>query len=157
MDHTILLPRYHRITLLIGVNDQYRGRDAKEYAAQLEDLLLQAGRLTSSPVIVLSIPDWSLSPFAAAGGKDIKAISREIDVFNSIASDMALRYGLPFIDITTQSRTAPGFTADGLHPSADTYRYWAQQLAALIVHGLPPPGHLPGTHRHPQIALPPDQ
>lgn len=140
IDHTNLLPPYDRVTLLIGVNNQYRGRSSMEYAAQLEGLLSGAGRLTSAPVIVLSIPDWSVSPFAAAGGRDTKAISREIDVFNSIAADMARRHGSPFIDITQDSRTEPVFTADGLHPSADTYRSWAQRLAALIGSTLPEPG-----------------
>ena len=132
MDTTRLLPKYDLVTLLIGVNNQYRGLEPEEYGGQFEQLLLRAAGLATSRVIVLSIPDWGVSPFAAASGRDRKTISRGIDTFNSIASDITHRHRLPFIDITTHSRRSPVFAADGLHPAADTYRFWAQQLTVHI-------------------------
>ena len=128
MDATRLLTSYDLVTLLIGVNNQYRGRDPEEYGRQFEDLLLRANRLAPSRVIVLSIPDWGFSPFAAANDRDRGNISHEIDVYNAIAADITRLHRLPFIDITTHSRTAPLFAADGLHPATGTYHFWAQQI-----------------------------
>jgi lysophospholipase L1-like esterase len=140
MDRMRLLPRYDIVTLLIGVNNQFRGRDANEFGAQFEDLLLRAIHLATANVIVLSIPDWSLSPFAASGDRDPERMSRQIDIFNNVAADITRRHRLPFIDITPHSRTTPAFTSDGLHPAAETYRSWAQQLAAYIGNRIPAPG-----------------
>jgi lysophospholipase L1-like esterase len=143
--HTIstlrLLPQYDFVTLLIGVNNQYRGRDTGEYAAQFRDLLQKALHLagTASRVLVLSIPDWGYSPFAA--NRDKRLITAEIDAFNTVAAEIAHREKVRFIDITTHSRTGgatpESFVGDGLHPSPATYRFWAEQLAAAISAGLP--------------------
>jgi lysophospholipase L1-like esterase len=136
-----LLPRYDFVTLLIGVNNQYRGRSAGEYSAEFRQLLQTALRFTdtASRVIVLSIPDWGYSPFGAGRDKDL--ISGEIDAFNLVAADIARSQHVRFIDITTHSRAEgaipENFVVDGLHPSSSTYRYWAEQLAAAIGATLP--------------------
>jgi lysophospholipase L1-like esterase len=93
-------------------------------------------------VFVLSIPDWGISPFAAshlpdATGRDHAQISREIDVFNHLAEKIATALGVEFIDITAYSSapagpTPPLFVADGLHPSGEQYRVWAERLAEKI-------------------------
>ena len=130
-----LLPVYDFVTLLIGVNNQYRGRPTEEYAIQFRDLLEQATRFAGSRpdhVFVLSIPDWGVSPFAA--GRDSANIAREIDQFNTTAGQIAGEHGVDFIDITPHSRSAGQvFTADSLHLAASQYSFWAQQLAAAIV------------------------
>jgi lysophospholipase L1-like esterase len=130
---TRLLPRYDLVTLLIGVNNQYRGRDPGEYGVQFEQLLHQAIGLAqpSGRVIVLSIPDWSVSPFAKDQGKDREEIATAINSFNTLARQITDEQGLPFIDITGHSRTQGSpehFTADGLHPGAGQYAWWAEQL-----------------------------
>lgn len=142
---TTLLPAYAYAALLIGVNNQYRGRSAVEYGTQFEQLLLQTLALTGDArrVFVLSIPDWGVSPFAAAAapspgsGRDARQIAREIDGFNTAALGITRRYGPVFIDITGHSRTLGagpgGFAADGLHPAAATYRHWAAELAQRIL------------------------
>jgi lysophospholipase L1-like esterase len=138
-----LLPHYDLITLLIGVNNQYRGRDPQEYAVQFEQLLLQAIRLTGQPsrAFVLSIPDWSVSPFAFSQLPDNKGRSRadtarEIEVFNALARQITLKYDATFIDITDLSRTAMDipalFAEDGLHPGPDQYAGWTGRLTAGI-------------------------
>jgi lysophospholipase L1-like esterase len=131
---TRLLPHYDIITLLIGVNNQYRGRDLQEYGEQFEKLLHQAIRLAqpAGKVFVLSIPDWGVSPFAAAGAKDSSAIATAINSFNTLAQQITAEQGLPFIDITTHGRiyvSPADFAADGLHPGAAQYAGWAKQLA----------------------------
>lgn len=133
-----LLPRYDLVTLLIGVNDQYRGRSTGEFSANFRQLLQTALRLTdaASHVFVLSIPDWGYSPFAAS--RDKALITAEIDAFNAAAADIAGHQKVRFIDITAHSRTQGAnlkdldFVADGLHPAPSTYRFWAGQLAAAI-------------------------
>ena len=139
LDNTCLLPQYDLVTLLIGVNNQYRGRGADEFGVQFETLLTRAME-RSTRVIVLSIPDWGVSPFAASCGRDPSRISQEIDVFNTIAASLARRKRVPFIDITPHSRTSTVFTADGLHPAAETYSHWAQQVAAHLAGSLPASG-----------------
>ncbi len=122
---------YGLVSLLIGVNNQYRGRPADEYREQFAALLARAIGFAGGDagrVLVLSIPDWGVTPFAA--DRDRAAIAREIDGFNAIARDEAERAGARFVDITPASRAAaarPGMLADdGLHPSGAAYEEWAR-------------------------------
>lgn len=129
------------VTLLIGVNNQYRGREAGEYRDEFAGLLARAiGFAGGDPgrVVVLSIPDWSMTPFAE--GRDRAQIAAEIDRYNAINRDEAGRAGARWVDVTPQSREAgagPGWlVADGLHPSGRAYAVWAalalpMALAAL--------------------------
>jgi lysophospholipase L1-like esterase len=137
--NTRLLSSYDFVILLIGVNDQYRGRRSGEYSAGFPDLLRQAIQLAAGRmdhVFVLSIPDWGVSPFAV--GRDKTAIAREIDEFNTTARRVAAEYGVAFIDITTHSRSeGRPFAPDGLHPAGQQYRFWAELLAAAIAQRLP--------------------
>ena len=131
---TLLLPAYDFVSLLIGVNNQYRGRSCEEYGLQFGALLDQAiafagGRFHG--VFVLSIPDWGVSPFAA--DRDRIVIARQIDEFNAMARKLCEQRQVTFIDITPHSRGGDQtFTADGLHPSEEQYRFWAGQLAEKI-------------------------
>jgi lysophospholipase L1-like esterase len=92
---------YALVTLLIGVNNQYRGRDAEQYRKEFAALLKRAIAFADDDpkrVVVVSIPDWGVTPFAA--GRDRAKIGREIDLFNAInlvrasRSAIALRYDL---------------------------------------------------------------
>lgn len=136
-----LLPCYDYVSLLIGVNNQYRGRDPQEYGGQFGQLLQRALHLTGAAarVFVLSIPDWGYSPFAAT--RDKALISGEIDAFNATAEAITQQQKVRFIDITGHSRqqgaSPESFVVDGLHPAAATYRWWAQQLADVIGATLP--------------------
>ncbi len=121
---------YALVSLLIGVNNQYRARDAEEYRAQFTDLLRRAVGFAggdASRVVVLSIPDWSVTPFA--GDRDRPRIAAEIDAYNRINREETARAGARYVDVTPQTRAAgadPAFLADdGLHPSGRTYTEWA--------------------------------
>ena len=125
------------VTLLIGVNNQYRGRSADEYAVQFEQLLQQAIGYAGGKnqhVIVLSIPDWGVTPFAV--DRDRKKIAEEIDLFNSINKKMAAQYQVHYIDITPYTREADHdlslVAEDGLHPSGKDYKRWAVLVAKKI-------------------------
>ncbi|MFP4469494.1 MAG: SGNH/GDSL hydrolase family protein [Bacteroidales bacterium] len=124
---------YPLVTLLIGVNNQYRRMDATEYRRELRDLIRQcigfAGNDTRR-VIVISIPDYSVTPFAA--GMDTARIAGEIDAFNAIKKSETQRTGVAFADVTPVSRQVAGdlslLASDGLHPSARMYGKWADLL-----------------------------
>ncbi len=121
------------VSLLVGVNNQYRGRALDEYRAQLDALLARAAGLAggrAGRVLVLSIPDWGVTPFAAASGRDLAAIARELDAFNAAAQALCAGRGVAFVDIAPVSRARgaePAMLAgDGLHPSAAMYAQWAR-------------------------------
>ncbi|NML37406.1 SGNH/GDSL hydrolase family protein [Chitinophaga sp. G-6-1-13] len=127
------------VTLLIGVNNQYRGRSLEEYREQFTQLLQQAIDFAGhrpSHVVVLSIPDWGVTPFAA--DRDRAAIAREIDAFNAANKAIAAAQGVHWLDITAYTREAVQdaslVAADGLHPSGKDYARWAADLAALSAH-----------------------
>ncbi|MBI1342739.1 MAG: SGNH/GDSL hydrolase family protein [Terrimonas sp.] len=139
-EHTFL-PAYDFVTLLIGVNNQYRGRSVHNYQTEFELLLQQAVQLTGGDpghLVILSIPDWGVTPFAA--GKDLQKISLEIDAFNDVNRNLALQYQCHYIDITAGSREAlhqPSLiAADGLHPAATEYQRWAKKISELIFSNL---------------------
>lgn len=122
---------YDLVSLLIGVNNQYRGRAADEYHREFRALLEQANAFAGGApgrVIVLSIPDWGVTPFAS--GRDRAQIAQEIDTFNAINRTEAELQGIAYIDVTPISRQAtfdPELIAgDGLHPSGKMYAEWAE-------------------------------
>lgn len=129
MDAADLAPRYGLVTLLIGVNNQYRGRSQAEYREQFLALLERAIALAGDArrVVVVSIPDWGVTPFAE--GRDRAAIAHEIDAFNAIARDEAHRAFARWVDVTGISREHAGEVVDdGLHPSARQYARWADAI-----------------------------
>ena len=135
INNSRLLPSYDMVSLLIGVNNQYRGRGIQEYTQQFEALLQQAIGFTgnhSTHVFVLSIPDWGVTPFA--NGKDSATITHEIDSFNAVNRLFAEKYAVNYIDITPGTRLAANdpslLAADQLHPSGNEYALWAAKLAA---------------------------
>jgi len=118
--------RYDLVTLLIGVNNQYRGRDPEQYRKEFAALLQRAIGLAGGKakrVVVVSIPDWGVTPFAE--GRDRAKIAAEIDRFNAIAAEETKRADAKYADITPVSRKNRTLVApDGLHPSAAMYAQW---------------------------------
>lgn len=132
--HTKLKDQYDLVSLLIGVNNQYRGLPLEDYISDLEFLLKKALHLASNKterVVVVSIPDWGTTPFAA--DRDKNKITNEIDQFNSAKKELCEKYGATFIDITAAQR-ADGddetfIASDKLHPSGKEYAKWAEKVA----------------------------
>ena len=129
---------YDIVTLLIGVNNQYRQRMQDEYRQEFTSLLTKAIEYAANNnrrVFVLSIPDYSVTPFASGSNKDL--ISKQIDSFNVINKEIALQHNENYLNITgfTQlAATDPSLTAsDGLHPSGIEYGVWAENLVPMIV------------------------
>jgi lysophospholipase L1-like esterase len=130
-------PLYDIVTLLIGVNNQYQRRAKDEYAREFLLLLnraIQYAGNRKSRVIVLSIPDYGVTPFAS--GSDTALIAKEIDEFNAVNRSIALQAGVQYLDVTDFTRLAannPSLVAsDGLHPSGTEYAVWAQALVPVI-------------------------
>ena len=128
-------PPYGLVSLAIGVNNQYRDRSVENYADEFADLLQRAITFAAgdSPcskahrVLVLSIPDWGQTPFAANDARGAEKIAAQIDLFNAESRRQTLAAGANFIDVTPFSRAKdPELLADdGLHPSAKAYTQWA--------------------------------
>jgi lysophospholipase L1-like esterase len=126
------------VSLLIGVNNQYRGRTAEEYSLEFKALLLRAITFADGnkeKVIVLSIPDWGVTPFAE--GRDRQKITEEINLFNAVNKNVCYELGVKWFDITPLTRNAKDdlslLTADGLHPSGKAYREWAEMVFEWVV------------------------
>lgn len=128
-----ILTNYDFVTLLIGVNNQYRGRSVASYRTEFEALLkkaiIYAGN-RASRVVVLSIPDWGVTPFAS--GRDRALIAAEIDAYNAAKKQISFFYNVHYLDITSWTREAATdislLASDGLHPSGKEYKRWAEQL-----------------------------
>ena len=132
-----LLPKYDFVSLLIGVNNQFRGRDEVLYKMEFEELLKKAIAFCNdkpSHVIVLSIPDYSITPFAANLNKE--KIAKEVDVFNNINNSLSIQYKVHYANISSDKKnTEPEdnlITSDGLHPSGRAYKKWAVAVAEII-------------------------
>ncbi len=132
---------YTIVTLLIGVNNQYQHLSKNQYAVELDTLIARSVRYAANVknhVIVLSIPDYSVTPFAA--GSDRDALAKDIDAFNDINKEGAAKNGVNYLDITGFTRLAksnPSLIApDGLHPSGPEYSYWANALTPVIKQAL---------------------
>jgi lysophospholipase L1-like esterase len=134
---------YALVSLLIGVNNQYRGWPLDEYREQFRALLRRAIGFAGGDagrVVVVSIPDWGVTPFAE--GRDRARIGREIDAFNAAARDVARELGARWVAVTPASRAAAGdvsmFADDGLHPSAAQYRQWTALVLPVAEQALAP-------------------
>ena len=127
---------YDLVTLLIGVNNQYRGRSLEEYEWQFYSLICQAilyAKGIAEHVIVLSIPDWGLTPFNTE--RDKIETSNQLDNFNNINKEITLTLGCKYIDVTSSSRdhaTNEIYLAeDKLHYSKEEYKVWAEKIALV--------------------------
>jgi lysophospholipase L1-like esterase len=124
------------VTLLIGVNNQYQGRDIESYRNEFRTLLGIAVDFAGedpSRVVVLSIPDWGVTPFAQS--RDRAQIAAAIDQFNLVNREKSLAAGVHYLDITPLSRQAADdptlLATDGLHPSGKMYAAWVELLLPI--------------------------
>jgi lysophospholipase L1-like esterase len=128
---------YDMVSLLIGVNNQFQGRSQAEYREQFGELLQTCIRLAGNRpdhVVVLSIPDYSVTPFGRAG--DTTLIATQINSFNRINFALAKDYKVNYVDVTVESRKAVVDTsliaADGLHFSGKEYEVWARLMEPVF-------------------------
>ena len=129
--------QYDMVSLLIGVNNQYRGQSTERYRTEFRELLRTAiayAKGRPDRVFVLSTPDWGVTPFAA--GRNVAKIGGEIDAFNAVARSECERVSVVFVDITAQSRLGLGdatmIAKDGLHFSGKMYQLWADAALPVV-------------------------
>ena len=138
IDAAKILSHYTIVSLLIGVNNQYRNKSLNDFIIDFTQLLqrtIQFANKKPYRVFVLSIPDWGVTPFAE--GKNRLQIAEEIDAYNAVCKTTAEKMECHYINITASQRAdgnKPEFlAADELHPSAKEYAKWAIQLADTIL------------------------
>lgn len=126
-----LTEQFDMVSLLIGVNNQYRGQSLESYRTEFKLLLKISTKFAKNDakrVMVLSIPDWEKTPFAT--GQNKEKIASEIDTFNHVAKEECKKAGIFFIDITEITRKntdASMFASDGLHYTGKMHRLWANE------------------------------
>ncbi|WP_373495695.1 SGNH/GDSL hydrolase family protein [Aquiflexum sp.] len=130
---------YDLVTLLIGVNNQFRGRSLENYESEFRTLLQDAiifAKGNPNSVVVISIPDWGVTPFAVNRGSDQEKIAKEIDEFNAAKKSIAEQMNVHYIDITEEYREIGALpqmvVSDNLHPSALVYERWAKKIEQVI-------------------------
>ncbi len=138
IDNTVLNYPYDWVSLMIGVNNQYRGLSLDQFREEFETLLQMAITFAGNKkdqVFVLSIPDWGAMPFAK--GRNREEIARQIDDFNQVIYEVCALEEITFIDITPISRqidTHPEWVAkDGLHPSSAQYKAWVDAILNVVL------------------------
>ncbi|SEG17104.1 SGNH/GDSL hydrolase family protein [Algoriphagus boritolerans] len=130
---------YDLVTLLIGVNNQYRGRPVEDFEKEFELILNRAiifARGETDHVVVLSVPDWGVTPFAVNRKSDQAKVAKEIDAYNSAQKAICRMYGITFIDITKDYRAIGArpemVVEDQLHPSGLVYQRWMEKLLSEV-------------------------
>lgn len=143
MGENTITPPYELVSLLVGVNNQYRGYSIDEYREEFRFILKHAIEYAGQRpgrVLVLSIPDWGVTPYALENARLCEVVSGEIDRFNAVNLQETRLAGARYIDVTSVSRQASNdlslIANDGLHPSGKMYALWAdlvlpQALLAL--------------------------
>ena len=122
---------YDLVTLLIGVNNQYQGKDFSIYETEfpeLVDIAIIKAKGDKNRVIVVSIPDYAFTPF----GNGNTTISSEIDTYNAFAENYCNANNITFVNITDITRNGLEDTdlvaSDGLHPSEKAYSLFVERL-----------------------------
>ncbi len=125
------------VTLLIGVNDQYRDHELAAHLAGFERLLDAGIGFAGGDqrrLLVVSIPDWSISAFAGDDRRGRAAIAADIDRYNAAQMALCRQRGIRHVDITGVSRRCGNdpamFADDGLHPSGRQYAAWLPPILA---------------------------
>lgn len=125
------LKKYDYVSLLIGVNNQYRGNSIKNFKSDFKLLLKKSidyAYGNKENVFVVSIPDWGVTPFAKNRNKNL--IKREINSFNRVIKRECKKNNVAYFNITKISRNAQNdltlLADDGLHPSKIMYKQWVE-------------------------------
>ena len=138
--NNLQLDKFDVVSLLIGVNNQFRGYQIDKYVMEFENLLIRAIDYSKDKknVFVLSIPDYGVTPFGKVKGQE--RIYREINSYNYINRIMAEKYNVMYFDITEISRKAENDTSllaeDKLHPSKKMYKMWIEKLKYELLDSL---------------------
>jgi lysophospholipase L1-like esterase len=124
---------FDMVSLLIGVNNQYQGKDIGLYRTEFRELLEKAISFAggnADHVFVISIPNYGVTPFASS--RNPEKIRTELQNYDRIAKEISSEYDIPFINITPISELAADdlslLATDELHPSAKMYSMWIGEM-----------------------------
>lgn len=138
LDRRAISDTFNLVSLLIGVNNQYRGRPVSQFRTELVQLINRAIQYAggdTSRVFLVSIPDWGVTPFAM--GRDRVQIASEINAYNEVIRQEAEARNILFFNITDISRLAATDNSlladDRLHPSGKMYRMWVELMLPVII------------------------
>lgn len=138
LDRRAISDTFDLVSLLIGVNNQYRGRPVSQFRTELVQLINRAIQYAggdTSRVFLVSIPDWGVTPFAM--GRDRVQIASEINAYNEVIRQEAEARNILFFNITDISRLAATDNSlladDRLHPSGKMYRMWVELMLPVII------------------------
>lgn len=138
--NSTIRPPYDLVSLLIGVNNQYRGRSADNYREEFSALLKRAIAYTgnkTSHVFVVSIPDWGITEFGQKSGRDPVQIAHELDAYNQINREVSKQACVHWVDIANATREVGAnqkfYAEDGLHPSRALYALWVKELLKIKI------------------------
>ncbi|WP_299900561.1 SGNH/GDSL hydrolase family protein [uncultured Aquimarina sp.] len=127
---------YDIVSLLIGVNNQFQRIDFTVFESEFNLLLNKAISLANGnkkKVFVVSIPDYGVTPF---GSNNSDVIAEEIDIYNTYIQQQCEAQEIPFIDVTSISRnlgdSEGALATDNLHPSANQYRLWVEEILPVV-------------------------
>ncbi|MFK7847845.1 MAG: SGNH/GDSL hydrolase family protein [Rhodothermales bacterium] len=141
LDTEQLKPPYDLVTLLVGVNNQYRQLSIDDYQRSIDALLRSAIDFAGGHrkrVVVLSIPDWGVTPFAGSSEntRSVSEIADDIDAFNRTKCRLTYQAGCHYVDVTSITREHKNdphaWAADGLHPATLMYTQWARKLLPVV-------------------------
>lgn len=135
-----LQQQFDLVTLLIGVNNQYRNYSTAVYREEFRALLQQAIQFSGNRkerVVVVSIPDWGVTPFCLSSDKDPVQVAAAIDAFNVINREETALEAVAYVDITGESRKAEQdrslLAVDGLHYSGKMHGAWVDKIAPSVI------------------------
>jgi hypothetical protein len=111
----------------------------ESFAVDFEKMLQRAiafAKGNKSRVIVISIPDWGVTPFAVQKGVEPDQVAKAIDAYNRTKKEICEKQGIKFIDITDDYRMdgglSEGVVEDQLHPSKLIYGQWTSKLLSEL-------------------------
>ncbi len=144
IDSSNIKDKFKLVTLLIGVNNQYRNYSLSEYQEEFKILLHKALAFAddkTNRVFVFSIPDWSVTPFAREKNIDVSKVADEIDQFNAVNKKETESLNIRYFDITSITRKLAFYnhflSDDGLHYAKNMHQAWVdgsvQSIYQLLI------------------------
>lgn len=131
---------YDVVTVLIGVNNQFRSYPEELFQRDLNriiDLAESYVESTEGVVVLISIPDYGRTPY----GQNLAQLEREriteqLNRYNEFSAQVARERGHRWVDISDISRRGASdpslIAADGLHLSAKAYSEIAERVYGLL-------------------------
>jgi lysophospholipase L1-like esterase len=121
------------VSICIGVNNQYRGRDVENFRTEFKELLQMSIKFSGNKVenvFVLSIPDWGKTPFAE--GRERDKIEKEIELYNKVKKEECHKANVAFVEITQLTQNLGDDSSllakDGLHYSGKMHQLWVDEV-----------------------------